>query len=108
MIRDGGICQCYVRRVETERAGREGVGVGWGAGDRGYLQLDGADGETGCFSCGNITAKAEDRYYAAAKDYVRYYATAKGYVKSECTQRSVCLSGGGAHNACFMMIGEFP
>lgn len=43
VIPDGSICQCCVGRVETESAGGEVVGEGWGAGDRGYLQLDGAD-----------------------------------------------------------------
>ncbi len=55
------------------------------------MQLDGVDGETDCW------CRAEN-----------VNETMKGYVKSECTQRSVCLSGGGAHNACFMMIGKFP
>ena len=30
------------------------------------------------------------------------------YVKSEGTQGGARLRGRGAHNACFMMIGEFP
>ncbi len=33
VIGDGGICQCCIRRVETESAAGEVVGQGWGTGD---------------------------------------------------------------------------
>lgn len=40
VIVDGSICQCCVRRVETESAGGEVVGEGWIADHRDCCQLD--------------------------------------------------------------------
>ncbi len=67
----------------------EDVGEGWGAGDRGYLQLNGADMEI-------------------AEWPIAISETGNGYVESDGTQSSVGVSGGGSYNARFMIIGEFP
>ena len=76
-------------RVETESARGEVVGVGWGVGDRGYLQVDFENAEP------KVIRRNNNK-------------TCEVQIKSESTQRSVCVSGGGSYNACFMMIGEFP
>lgn len=88
VIGDGSICQWYIGRVERANAG-EIVGEEWGTGDRGYSQVDGPNSEARCL-------------------YTKGNTNCKVYVKSESTRRIVCSSGGGAHKARFMMIGEFP